>query len=178
MFWNASRRHRSWISARGGQATNRRVLTPPDVLGLRQGPGRVGRSAASRTNRGCDMTFPSTSDANTPVPIRRTAVASLGPGYTTPMPGAYGAIADMRWYAGARDARRQLSAEEDPVVEEAIGILMHRLDLGAAQASAIFDACAESASIRPRELARTLARTIVEELDRGRTSGRPARRRP
>jgi len=59
---------------------------------------------------------------------------------------------------------RQPSAAEDPVVEEAIGILMHRLNVSHRQACAIFDASVAVANIRPGEFARILAGAIEEKL--------------
>jgi hypothetical protein len=67
--------------------------------------------------------------------------------------------------AGARGLwTPQPSAGEDPVVEEAIGILMHRLNVGHREASAIFEASVAVADIRPAEFARILARAIEEKL--------------
>jgi hypothetical protein len=60
--------------------------------------------------------------------------------------------------------RRHPSAGEDPVVEEAIGILMHRLNVSHRQASAIFEASVAVANIGPGEFARILAGAIEDKL--------------
>jgi hypothetical protein len=79
--------------------------------------------------------------------------------------------------AGARGLwTRHPSAGEDPVVEEAIGILMHRLNVSHRQASAIFEASVAVANIRPVEFARILAGAIEEKLRPASRSLTPAPR--
>ena len=58
----------------------------------------------------------------------------------------------------------QPSAAEDPVVEEDICILMHRLNVSHRQASAIFEASVAVANIGPGEFARILAGVIEDKL--------------